>query len=419
MTIVRALLFGLILLLVAAETDADTNAAKILVTFDDPGMSNAARAGPVRPGYRRPSSTYLVSIDVRRAARRIEREFGLRRLDEWPIDPLKVHCIVYAVEADANVNDLIAQLREQPGVESAQRMNTFDVLASASAGPSDPYYDLQHNMDRLELAAAHRWSRGQGSSVTIIDTGADLQHPELRLRSVSHEDFVDEGGSEFHSDAHGTAVAGIIGASSDNGIGIVGVAPSASMSVLRACWYVDGRVSAVCDSFTLAKALSFAIDSRTNVINLSLTGPGDPLLARLVERALAQGKIVVAAASATADRDQFPASVAGVMVVDAAGSGKSKRLDDRVYAPGDDILVPVPGGGFDYASGTSLSAAHVSGVVALLVSKQPELTHRDVAELFAADKSSSDGSISACRALAALLNVKGCAPAVRAADRVH
>lgn len=409
------LIVCLCLLVATASRAADAEETKILVTFADPDLGNVARAGPVRPGYNRRSSSYVVSLEVRRAARRIEREFGLELLDEWPIDPLKVHCIVYAVGDNDDVDALLGEIRPRPGVDSAQRLNTFEVMGPAQNGQSDRYAGLQSSIARLGLTAAHRLTLGQGSHVTIIDTGADTEHPDLRSRIDEHIDFVEGYAREIASDAHGTAVAGIIGASSDNGIGIVGVAPGASMTVLKSCWYVDQAAHAVCDTFTLATALSFAIDSATQVINLSLAGPEDPLLTRLVEHALAAGKIVVAAAPAADRSSGFPALIDGVIVVhDADGPGE--RLTGAVYAPGRDILVPVPGGGFDFASGSSLSAAHVSGIVALLLAREPALKRHDVHALLAA--ASPDASISACRALAALLEEPVCGTATADVDKV-
>ena len=102
-----------------AYTDdvTDTERARILVTFSDPGMSNSARAGPARPGYSRRSSTYLVSVNVKRAANRIAKDFGLDKVDEWPIIPLKVHCLVFAVSDDESLDSLLIRLRARPEVE--------------------------------------------------------------------------------------------------------------------------------------------------------------------------------------------------------------------------------------------------------------------------------------------------------------
>lgn len=387
--------------LAAAAGQTDAEGPRILVTFADPGLSNAARAGPPRPGYSRRSSTYLVSINVKRAADRVARDFGLEVVDEWPIVPLNVHCLVFAVGEGVAVQALLQRLRERPEVESAQLLNVFEVSGTSDADQADPYSRLQHSVDTLELEQAHAWSMGSGASVTIVDTGADIRHPELKSQIRVHVDFVGSGEAEFDADAHGTAVAGVIGAAADNGVGIIGVAPSASLTVLKACWYTDGRARAVCDSFTLAKALAYAVDSGTEIINLSLGGPSDALLARLIGVALARGMVVVAAAP-TGVQTGFPANVSGVIVAGATPGGAT------VVAPGDEILVPTPGGGFDYASGSSLSAAHVSGIVALLLAKQPDLGTGDVSRLLTDSRAGAGGSVNACRALAELLQRSGC-----------
>ena len=387
----------------------DKTPARILVTFADPAMSNAARAGPPRPGYSRRSGGYLVSVKVKRAANRIARDFGLLVLDEWPILPLKVHCLVFAVPEDASADDVLTRLRDRAEVESAQLLNEFEVSASLGTTAPDPYSGLQHNMATLELAQAHAWSVGDGTTVTIVDTGADFTHPDLKGQVTSHQDFVDAKTGVFTADAHGTAVAGIIGASANNGVGLVGIAPSTRLRLLKACWYTAGRSQAVCDSFTLAKALSYAVAADTDVINLSLAGPSDALLSRLVNVALQRGIVVVAAAPAEHQMG-FPAEIAGVIVVRAQGPISSRDELQRfpVTAPGQEILVPVPGGGYDYASGSSLSAAHVSGIVALLFSKRPGLSHADVQALLIDSRGNNDGSVNACRALARLLQRSGC-----------
>ncbi len=382
----------------------ETGLTKILVTFADPGMSHAARAGPSGPGYRRRSSTYLTSVGVKRAANRIAEEFGLVTLDEWPIVSLKVHCLVFGVVADVQVEDLLLRLTKRPEVESAQLMNEFEVSATGGAVTVDPYSILQHNHTTLELMQAHNWSRGHGTNVTIIDTGADLQHPELKTQIAAHHDFVENGDSEFSADAHGTAVAGVIGAASNNGVGMVGVAPSTRLAVLKACWYGSHDSQAICDSFTLAKALGHAIESKTDVINLSLGGPSDALLGRLVTQALSDGIVVVAAAPEPSNLG-FPAEISGVIVVESNGRAAPQF---PIKAPGDDILVPVPEGGYDYASGSSLSAAHVSGIAALLVAQRPGLTSSQIKTLLVASQSTANQSVNACRALAKLLQRVGC-----------
>lgn len=416
MTVLRLIVVFTLLVLASPTLAEDDVAPRILVTFSDPGMSNAARTGPARPGYTRRASSYLVSVNVRRAANRVADEFGLELVDEWPIVPLRVHCLVYAVPEDTAVESLLDELRARPDIESAQRMNRFDVSGSRNRGGADPFAELQHNLDTLELSQAHRWSRGEGASVAIIDTGADVEHPDLVTQIRTYHDFVGGKAQEAVAEAHGTAVAGVIGAASQNGIGMTGIAPAADIAVLRACWYETGRAQAVCNSFTLAKALTHALESNTDVINLSIGGPSDALLARLVRLAHERGIVVVAAAPAE-DYVGFPSDVAGVFVVASSPATDSASSTTRFFAPGNEILVPVPGGGFDYASGSSLSAAHVSGVIALLIAKRPRLDSMEVSRLLAASRMHTGASVNACRALAQMLGHTGCRGMAAASNR--
>lgn len=413
---IRAMVIGVLLIgagSMSANGDValglDTGMTRILVTFSDPGMSNAARPGPPGPGYKRRTSKYLPSISVKRKANRIANKFDLETLDEWPIIALKVHCLVFGVAGRIRIEDLLTRLRQEPEVESAQILNEFEVTGTSRGNTNDPYLNLQHNLDTLELIQAHSWSLGDGTNVTIIDTGADLGHPELKAQIASHRDFVNLNDGDFSADAHGTAVAGVIGAAANNGVGMIGVAPATKLSVLKACWYKQRNAPAICNSFTLAKALSYAIDSDTDIINLSLGGPTDALLGRLVRLAIDRGMVVVVAAPSQTGAG-FPAGVSGVIVVGSSDEADSSNLAHRfpVNAPGEDILVPVPYGGYDYASGSSLSAAHVSGIVALLIARRPDLTSEQIETLLVASRDEVHASVNACRALASLLQQSGC-----------
>jgi len=114
-----------------------------------------------------------------------------------------------------------------------------------------------------------------------------------------------------------------------------------------------------------------------------------------------------AAAPATASSASFPADVPGVIVVDEAET-KVPESAASVRAPGSDILVLKPGGDFDFASGSSLSAAHITGVVALLVASRPQLSRDGIKALLMAAENPDSHSVSACRALALLMEREGC-----------
>ena len=320
-----------------------------------------------------------------RITHQLEVAYHLRAESSWPMRTLKIRCIVFNLPPGRAGERTMERLGADPRVESVQPIYTFEAL-----GGGDPYSPLQQRgAGALRFEPLHRWATGKGVKVAVIDTGVDSHHPDLEGRIVRTGNFVAGDRSDFFGDVHGTAVAGILAASADNAVGIVGVAPEAEVFALKACWQSGpDRAAALCDSFSLAKAFDFAVSEGAQVINLSLAGPRDPLLARLIGVALGRGVTVVAAArqSGGGDAESFPASLDGVIAVRAsgrpggetgapAGAGAADRTDGgRVLsAPGVDILTTVPGGGYDFFSGSSMAAAQVSGVAALLLERVPGL----------------------------------------------
>src|SRR3546814_2041428 len=99
-------------------------------------------------------------------------------------------------------------------------------------------------------------------SVALVDTGVDTAHPDLKGRIRGIHDMVGDSVTTMYGDRHGTEVAGIIAAVGNNRPGIVGVAPEATLSVYKACWYPAGTGTARCNTFTLAKALAALIEDR-------------------------------------------------------------------------------------------------------------------------------------------------------------
>jgi subtilisin family serine protease len=200
----------------------------------------------------------------------------------------------------------------------------------------------------------------------------------------------------------------VIAATSNNGVGLVGVAPEADILALKACRQRDtADRGARCNSFTLAKAVNFAIDQSVDVINLSLGGPPDPLLERLVNKALELDIVVVGAVSGDWPRG-FPAGVEGVIPVtnlDVTGD----EVAGSIRAPGNQVLSAKPVRDYDFYTGSSLSTAHVSGLAALIRQRKPHLPAGVVKELILATAEPESRMANACRALARLINGGDCA----------
>jgi hypothetical protein len=388
--------------------DADSAAMRehperlIIVAVANPNDAMSTQAGSTLANYAA-AQRYAAGGSARTTLASLKEEYGLREVAAWPIVALRLHCVVLEVRAGVSREALVARLAKDARVEIAQPLQTFDTLTDTGAAYNDPYVDLQRGFVEVEAAQAHRVSRGGGVSIGIIDTGVDTAHADLQGRIANVRNFVDRDEAQFNRDRHGTEIAGIIAAVANNRQGIVGIAPEAKLTVYKACWQPKGGDGgARCNSFTLAQALTSSIDEGTRVINLSLGGPPDELLGRLVSHALKQGSIVVGALPADGTASGFPAGVSGVIVVEA--SGRQRIRHDALQAPGRDILTLEPGGHYDFDSGSSLAAAHVSATVALLLSVNPKLDAAAVRLLLERSQTPTavGASISACAALAGL-----------------
>jgi hypothetical protein len=298
----------------------------------------------------------------RRIAAAIARRNGLAVEDSWPMPLLGVDCFVMRVPEGSVVSDIVGRLGSDPQVLWAQPMQLYQTHGSTQT-QGDPLYPVQPAAGAWRLADLHRVATGRGITVAVIDSKVDTEHPDLTGQFAANRDFVI--GHPDTAEQHGTGVAGVIGAKSDNGLGIAGVAPGARMLALRACWQTRPTAAAptVCDTLSLAKALHFAIDSKSQIINLSLSGPFDPLLARLISIALSRHVSVVAAYDPGLPKGGFPASEAGVVAV--ADQALPSRPVAVYGAPGRDVPTTQPGGKWYFVNGSSYAVAHVSGLLAL------------------------------------------------------
>lgn len=400
----------------AADAQADEAAAatrQVLVTFIDRAIG---RAPSGRPGsYRGGSGRYGTTTWSRNQSAAIARDHALRTVTEWPILSLGVHCVVYEVTDSRSYAQISQELTGDERVASVQPMNTFRVLASG-----DPYLPLQTSIGAMHVGPAHRWSTGRGVRIAVIDTGVDATHPDLAGQVEETADMTGKGLDAFAADVHGTAVAGVIAAAGGNGQGITGVAPDARLIALKACWTAQaGDTGAICNSLTLAEALDTAIRMRPQIVNLSLTGPQDPLISALLQVALDAGIVVVAAVPDTAaGGPDFSAGFARVLRV-RSSTAATFAGSDALAAPGVDVLTTFPHGAYDFISGSSFAAAHVAGVVALLLEQRPDLRDTEIRSLLAAPADGPAGqAVDACAALALVSVATDCGTAATALNGV-
>ncbi|MCG8455368.1 MAG: S8 family serine peptidase [Holophagales bacterium] len=386
----------------------------------------AADSGPVEASFGGEVATRLLVVlppappsYLDRITATLADTYGLSVVMAWRMESLDQRCVVYESRRRRPVEKVALAMAGDPRVDLVEPLHVYRTRQG------EPYRHLQHAADSLSLGPAHTLATGRRVRVAVVDTGADFHHPELAGRVREARTFVRGGGGVpeggFTTDRHGTAVAGLIAAAADNGFGILGVAPEADLMILKACWPEPADpAKGLCDSYSLAMALDFAIANGSQVINLSLGGPSDSILGRLVEVALERGIAVVAAGARDAAGELlFPAAARGVLAVAAhprprsdpagAGGGAPGRA---LAAPGQEILAPTPGGGFDFFSGASMAAAQASGVIALLLEHRSDLRPAEIAALLERSARESAGVllIDACAVLGLALDRMAACP---------
>lgn len=358
------------------------------------------------PEHFRPNSDYADSYSDgaglaarRRIASRIASAHGLTLETRWPMPLLGLDCFVMTIPSGQSPEDVAVQLSRDPDVAWSEPMHAYRAQGKAVTH-NDPLFAAQPAAREWRLADLHEIATGRNVRVAIIDSMIETRHPDLAGQIQVSQDFVV--GRPSAAEQHGTSVAGIIAGVADNRRGVAGVAPHARLMALRACWQQANPSTTICDTLSLAKALHFAVDHDAQVINLSLSGPPDLLLGKLLDAALARGIAVVAAFDPDLPDGGFPASHAGVVAV----SDDAARAPSGVYiAPGRDVPTTQPGGRWFLVTGSSYAAAHVSGLFALMRERSP----RAQSSVTLASAHSGGGAIDACATLLRTAPTCGCA----------
>jgi hypothetical protein len=275
-----------------------------------------------------------------------------------------------------SVAAVVRALEGESVVASAQPNYLFTLQQSETKGASegDP---AQYELAKLRLPQAHALAKGEHILVAVIDSGVDASHPEL-AGAVAQMFHAIETPMRPHK--HGTAIAGLIAAHGK----LMGAAPAARILAIRAFDPADAGAQGT--TFSILKSLDWAAANGARVINMSFAGPSDPAMHRGLEAARKKGIVLVAAAGNAGPKSPplYPAADANVIAVTAtdaedklfAQSNRGRHI--AVAAPGAQILVAIPDGGYEVSSGTSYSAAEVSGIVALMLERKGNLTPDNV-----------------------------------------
>lgn len=251
---------------------------------------------------------------------------------------------------------------------------------------------LFYNLTKINISSA--WEscfQGQGITVAVIDTGVDLDHPDLQANIVSGKSFVSGASSPDDDYGHGTHVAGTVAAVNNNG-GVIGVAPKARIMPVKVL-----NSSGSGSTFDVADGIEWAADNGAKVINLSLASTGNSsTLKAAVDYAYNKGVLVVAAGGNCGDssyalngctyQDQpvYPGAYSNVIAVASTTSSDSQSSFSNqgsyvdIAAPGSSIYSTYKSGGYSFSSGTSMAAPHVAGLAALIWSQNSSVTRQQV-----------------------------------------
>jgi len=323
---------------------------------------------------------------------------------------------------EISIEEAIAQLEGNPEVEYAQPNHIFYIQEFPQTLPDDTYinplgdgvtwstgaweqdYEDMYGLKNIEADKAWPLTQGEGIIVAVIDTGADYNHSDIAgnmwTDGSGHYgyDFVNNDDDPMDGHGHGTHVAGTIAAVGNNGAGVVGVAPQARIMALKG--FSDSGFGS---DDTLANAIRYAADNGAKVLNNSwgplARNPSNPILEDAVDYADSAGCIVVFAAGNSNDDVQYysPANYSGTVAVAAIDHDDEKASFSNygslidVAAPGVNILsLRAAGTSFGTSlneyytreKGTSMACPHVSGMIALALSGNPDLDIDTIRRVF-------------------------------------
>lgn len=303
----------------------------------------------------------------------IARRFHLTRLDVHPLRLLGRTIHRWRINDGTSVTAAIRALAGEARIAGAQPNYLFAQSGMGVADGNPTGDPAQYVVAKLHLADAHRLATGDRVLVAVIDSGIDTAHPDLAGTIAATFDVLGPHENHFH----GTAIAGAIAAHGR----LLGVAPRVRLLAVRS---LDANGQGT--SLSIADGIEWAVVRGARVLNMSFAGPPDRLLRQHLAVVHARGIVMVAAAGneGPGSAPLYPAADEHVIAVTATDA------DDRLYAlanrgrhialaaPGVEVMEPAPDDRVQLISGTSIAAAHVSGIAALILERAPTLRPDDV-----------------------------------------
>jgi subtilisin family serine protease len=311
----------------------------------------------------------------------VARALGLEIIATENVGMLGRTVYRFRITSGRSVREIIPLLEANKFAVQAQPVYVFQLTQSPAGNAMPPQGDsAQYIVPKLRLPEVHLLATGKDVLVAVVDSAIDVNHPDLA--GVIADKF-DSAGGEEKPHPHGTGMAGAIVAHKR----LLGIAPNARLLAIQAFGVNSGGAQGT--SLAIVKGLNWAVEKGARIINMSFAGPKDPILDQAIKAMRAKGIVLIAAAGNAGPKSPplFPGADPNVIAVSATDA------DDQVYekanrgkyvaiaAPGVDILVPAPDGNYQLTTGTSVAAAHVSGVAALLLERNPSLTPDEVRKI--------------------------------------
>ena len=301
----------------------------------------------------------------------LARRHGLVRLESQNFALIGGTIGLFRVTDRRPVDTARREFATEAGVRSAQP-NFRYILQDQKAATLTEGDPAQYALSKLRLPEAHQLAHGANVLVAVIDSGIDVKHPELAGAIAASFDAL---GSKEGPHVHGTGIAGAIVAHAR----LMGSAPAAKILAIRA--FGMAQSGAESTTFVILKSLDYAASHGAQIINMSFAGPKDALIDRSIAAVAAKSIVMVAAAGNAGAKSPplYPGANGNVIAVSATDaqdrlfSASNRGSYVAVAAPGVDIFLPAPDEKYQMTSGTSFSAAYVSGIAALALERNPGL----------------------------------------------
>ena len=287
----------------------------------------------------------------------------------------------FSLPPGRQVADVVRALEaERVGIPSPNYVyRIVQDTASDTASPAGS--PEQYTIEKLRLAEVHKVATGREVLVAVIDSKVDINHPDLAGAIAEEYDAV---GRPEQAHSHGTGMTGAIVSHRK----LLGIAPSARILAVHA-FSTSARQSPEATTRQIIAGIEWAINKGARIINMSFAGPYDPMIQLAMRNAAAKGVILIAASGNMGAKSPplYPAADPNVIAVTATDESDTLFAQAvrgphlAVAAPGVDVMVPAPADTYQLTTGTSVAAAHVSGVAALLLERHPSIDARTVLEV--------------------------------------